>query len=73
MQTLLKKHLKTYIAVLVMFLSSNYCFSQDPGGNPDGPPPAVPLDDYMHLIIIGAGLVFAAVVLYKRNNRILAK
>ena len=65
------KGLKRMATLFFLLLLSTAAFSQDPGGSPDGPPPAVPFDDYLHLILIAMGLVFA---LFKigRVNRLFA-
>ena len=55
-------------SVALMLLVSNAGFSQDPGGNPDGPPPAVPFSDYMHILLIIAGAIFSFWVI-KRLKR----
>lgn len=41
----------------MMLIFSTAGFSQDPGGGPDGPPPAVPFDDYLLPIVVVVGLV----------------
>ena len=51
--------LKPVLMLVIMVLVCQAGFSQDPGDNPDGPPPAVPIEDYMHLIILAVGAVFA--------------
>ena len=54
------------ISVMIPFIS----FAQDPGGNPDGnPPPVVPFDDNMNLVLIGAGIVFAVVIFKKLQGK----
>jgi hypothetical protein len=53
------KLFKPLLLIAFFMLASTVGFSQDPGDNPDGPPPAVPIEDYMHLIIIAAGVIFA--------------
>ena len=63
------KKTKASVMALGVLLLSLPGFSQDPGGSPDGPPPAVPFDDYMHLILLGIGAVFALVVLKKLRTK----
>ena len=53
------KNLRPVIMLVCMLLLTKLGFSQDPGDNPDGPPPAVPFEDYMHLILLAAGALFA--------------
>ncbi len=52
-----------------MVLISTYGFSQDPGGSPDGPPPAVPFEDYMHLILLAVGAAFALFTIKKLQRK----
>ena len=66
---LLQQVLKPVVMLLVMVLLSNAGFSQDPGDNPDGPPPAVPFEDYMHLILIAAGAIFALYTVKKLKKK----
>ena len=68
MQSLIKRNLKAVLILLITVLPATAGFSQDPGGNPDGPPPAVPFDDYMNLIIVAAGVIMAIFILYKRRK-----
>ncbi len=65
------KGVKRLVTSLCLLLLSTAAFSQDPGGSPDGPPPAVPFDDYLHLILIALGLVFALFTI-SRVNRLVA-
>lgn len=51
-----------------MLLISVKGFSQDPGDTPDGPPPAVPLDDYLLPILLAAGAILVFFV-FRRMNR----
>ena len=60
--------LKTLICSLILVLTSTTVFSQDPGGGPDGPPPAVPLDDYLLVILAVIGLVVAFVYFRKKTR-----
>lgn len=56
--------LKAMVALAIGMLSSATAFCQDdPGPNPDGTTPAVPMDDNMHIILIAAGIMFAFFVL----------
>lgn len=63
------RNTKASIMALGMLILSLPGFSQDPGGSPDGPPPAVPFEDYMHLILLGIGAVFALVVLKRLRTK----
>ncbi len=70
MQRQLKNVVKKLQIVLVSFvlvLISQVVYSQDPGGGPDGPPPAVPFDDYLLLILVFIGVVFTY-ILFKRKQ-----
>lgn len=60
---------KTLCFVIGMLLLSAPGFSQDPGGSPDGPPPAVPFEDYYHLILIAAGSIFSLLVIKKLQKK----
>ncbi len=53
------KKFRPILILAILILTSVTGFSQDPGGSPDGPPPAVPFEDYMHLILLAVGAVFA--------------
>lgn len=55
--------------ITLMLLLSAKGFSQDPGGNPDGPPPAVPFDDYYGLILVVAGAIFALFVIRRMQKK----
>ena len=61
----IKHFLRPALLLACMVLLSIAGFSQDPGDNPDGPPPAVPFEDYMHLYILAAGAILAFVTLRK--------
>ena len=65
----LQQIMRPAVMLLCMVLLSQAGFSQDPGDNPDGPPPAVPFEDYMHLILIAAGAILALVVIKKMNRK----
>ena len=53
-----------------MLLLSSKGFSQDPGGNPDGPPPAVPLNDYyLEIMLFAVGAVLAFFVFRKMQRK----
>lgn len=62
-----KARVATLIAVLL--LASIKGFSQDPGDSPDGPPPAVPFDDYLLPILLVAGILIAFYTLRKMRSR----
>lgn len=53
------KNSKSIFLLTVLFINSIAAFCQDPGGSPDGPPPAVPFEDYMHFVLIALGAIFA--------------
>lgn len=53
------KALRPVVLMVFMLLLAKAGFSQDPGDSPDGPPPAVPFEDYMHLILLAVGAIFA--------------
>ena len=59
--------------VVCMLLLAHAGFSQDPGDNPDGPPPAVPFEDYVPLILLVAGSVFALFTIKKLQKSRLSK
>jgi hypothetical protein len=65
----LQKQVKSMLLVLMMVVLSLKGYSQDPGDNPDGPPPAVPLDDYLLPIILAAGAILAFFVFRRMNNK----
>lgn len=61
---------KYFGMVALMLLLSSKGFSQDPGGNPDGPPPAVPLNDYyLEIMLIAVGAVLAFFVFRKMQRK----
>lgn len=57
------------VMLMVMMLLSVSVFAQDPGGNPDGNPPAVPMEDYLLPVLAGLGLIVAFIFLRKRNKK----
>jgi hypothetical protein len=59
MKSTVVKTLRPVVMIICMVLLTKAGFSQDPGDNPDGPPPVVPFEDYMHLILLAAGAIFA--------------
>lgn len=59
------KNLKPALLLLSLTMAANAAFCQDPGGNPDGPPPAVPFDDYLYIVLIILGAVFALFAIKK--------
>ena len=61
----IKKTLKPALLLLSFVLAANAAFCQDPGGNPDGPPPAVPFDDYLYIVLIVLGAVFSLFAIKK--------
>ncbi len=61
-----QKRIATIMTILIV-LASQFSFSQDPGGGPDGPPPAVPFDDYLNIILLVVGIVLTILVLKTRN------
>jgi hypothetical protein len=60
---------KSICLVLALFLLTFKGFSQDPGDNPDGPPPAVPFDDYLLPILLVAGAVVAFYAIKKMQKK----
>lgn len=60
-------------SIVILFgltiLATGTAYSQDPGGSPDGPPPAVPFDDYLHFLPILAGLVLTFFVIRKMQKK----
>ena len=65
----LQQIMRPAVMLLCMVLLSQAGFSQDPGDNPDGPPPAVPFEDYMHLILIAAGAILAFFTIVKLKKK----
>ena len=65
----LQQIMRPAVMLLCMVLLSQAGFSQDPGDNPDGPPPAVPFEDYMHLILIAAGAILAFFTIAKFKKK----
>ena len=65
----LLKKAKSFCLAIGMLLLSAQGFSQDPGGSPDGPPPAVPFNDYYHLILIAVGGIFALLVIKRMQKK----
>lgn len=70
----IKASYRSIIVLVVAVLASATGFSQGPGGGtppfPDATDPAVvPFDDYLHLVIIAAGLILAFVILKKRQRK----
>ncbi len=63
------KSFKQVGAVLFFLLVAQFGFAQDPGGGPDGPPPAVPLDDYLLIILAAIGLIVAYFFIKSRNRK----
>ena len=63
------KKFRPLLMLAVMIFATVSGFSQDPGGSPDGPPPAVPFEDYMHLILLAVGAVFALFTIKKLQRK----
>ena len=57
------------ILFFLIVLATGTAYSQDPGGSPDGPPPAVPFDDYLHLFPILAGLMLTFFVIRRMQKK----
>ena len=57
--------LYTIVLVCALLVLSNVGFSQDPGGGPDGPPPAVPFDDYLLPIVLFLGTIVSFIAFKK--------
>jgi hypothetical protein len=68
MKRVSRKILAIGIVCLMMMLPF-IGMAQDPGNNPDGPPPAsppsVPFDDNMNIGLIAVGIIFCIVILKK--------
>jgi hypothetical protein len=62
-------NLKPLLFLLVFALLATQGFSQDPGDNPDGPPPAVPIEDYLHFIVLGAGAILSLIVIKRLEKK----
>lgn len=67
-----KGTMKLSVGTLVLLMLSVAAFSQDPGGGPDGPPPAVPFDDYLLVILGVVGIIFTYFFLKSKQNRIVS-
>jgi hypothetical protein len=65
----MRQIMKPMLMLLVMVLASKLGFSQDPGDNPDGPPPAVPFEDYMHLYLLAAGAILALITIRRVQRK----
>lgn len=61
-----QKRIAAVMTVMIV-LASQFSFSQDPGGGPDGPPPAVPFDDYLNVILLVVGVLLTVFVLKTRT------
>lgn len=59
------KSIYTVVMICMMLSLTTVGFSQDPGGGPDGPPPAVPFDDYLLPIILVLGSIVSFFVFRK--------
>ncbi len=66
------KSFKQVGAVLFFLLVAQFGFAQDPGGGPDGPPPAVPFDDYLNIILAAVGIIVALIYFRKSAKRSIA-
>lgn len=74
MKSILTKTLIKFSLTLIgLFVINSAVFSQDPGGSPDGPPPAVPIDDHLNLILAALGVLFALFTMWKLKHRSAAK
>ena len=69
----MKTTLKFALALTGLVMLSNVAYSQDPGGSPDGPPPAVPIEDHMNLILAVIGVVFALFIVWRMQNKHITK
>ena len=65
----MKSALRFALALIGLIMLSNLAYSQDPGGSPDGPPPAVPIEDHMNLILASIGIVFAIFIIWRMQHR----
>ncbi len=70
-KSLMENHFSKFFSVLYMMIVSVTAFSQTgPPGPTDTEPPAdVPFDSNMTGIFLAAGILFAAVVLYKKYRK----
>ena len=66
------KSFKQVGAVLFFLLIAQFGFAQDPGGGPDGPPPAVPFDDYLNIILAAVGIIVALIYFRKTSKSSIA-
>lgn len=64
------KRLKSLLLLVSLILLTLASFAQDPGGNPDGTPPAVPFDGYMSLLLLLGGLVIVFIMYRKVKRRV---
>lgn len=56
------------LVLLMISVLTTGVHAQDPGGNPDGPPPAVPFDDYLLPILLIAGAVFGLFIIKRMKS-----
>ena len=62
-----------YLLVSMLLAFTPKGFSQDPGDNPDGPPPAVPFDDYLLPLLIVGGVILAFFVIRRMQRKNVVK
>ena len=67
----MKTKIKLYTSLLICAMLPVIGMAQvDPGGNPDGnPPAAVPFDDNLNIILIAVGVILGAIVLAKMYRK----
>jgi hypothetical protein len=76
LNTVVMRKMIIYTIILIGMFSIPYLgYTQpvNPGGNPDGNPPVVPIDNRMNIILIVLGLIIAIVVYKKMKNRAVVK
>lgn len=70
MKQVINKTTRAFFFLMVMLLLTKTGYSQDPGGGPDGPPPAVPFEDYAHLILLAVGFIFSFFVMRRLRRNV---
>ena len=66
------RKLQIVLVSFVLVLISQVGYSQDPGGGRDGPPPAVPFDDYLLWILVFMGVVFTYILFKRKQIKIIS-
>jgi hypothetical protein len=67
----IRKSIIAGIVLLCTIILPALGYSQpvNPGGNPDGNPPVVPIDSRLNIILITVGVIFATIIIRKMNRR----